>query len=490
MGARLDLPEAARARPIARLVAVGFLAVSIVAVLTFGWLIVQTRAAAAQVEHMRHDEAAIEQSQRLAAAVREQYAHIAHAIIDADASSLDGYERARVAVQTGVQQLGAVAPESERWRVEELGSATQALHSHFTQVVVPLIRADRPRAVRAEHQELQALATQAGTHADELARAVEGRMASAHVAATRATTRGLIGGGIGAAVLLGLALLFTLRVRSALLAPLAALTQAVRRFGEGQVDARFASPGHGEIGALGVAFDRMADELQAREQALVRSERMAATGQLAAGVAHELNNPIGIIRGYLKTMDPHGDRQVLADELRILDEEAEACQRIAEDLLAFAQPGALQRRATPVHELLRTTAARFADSTGRSLDVQVDQAELHIDPERLRQVLLNLLRNAEAATPSGGEIALYGRSIKEKARYRIEVHDAGAGIPPSDRDHIFEPFFSTRPGGTGLGLSVCAGIVGAHGGTLSAHDSPLGGAALRIELPIGLQDRP
>ncbi|TVQ92576.1 MAG: HAMP domain-containing protein [Deltaproteobacteria bacterium] len=469
-------------RAVGPLVAAGFGVVSIVALLTLVWVLTQAYRVADEVQHMRHDEAAIQQSQELAAAVREQYAHIAHTLIEGDASHLDRYEQSRSQVRQGLQHLAAHAPEAEQWRVTALGEATHELHQHFHTVVLPLLRRGDAPAVRREHRKLETLATEAGRHADRLARAIEARMAHAHTQATRGLDEALIGGGIGAVLLLLLSVGFTLAARSALLSPLAALTDAAKRFGQGDFTPRLGAVGRGELGQLARAFDRMAEELQAREQALVQSERMAAIGQLAAGVAHELNNPIGIIRGYLKTMEPGGDPSVLAEELAILDEEAAACQRITEDLLTFARPRTLHRRPTAIHELLQATAARFTESGKVEILTRLDPANLSIDADRIRQVLLNLLRNAAQAAPDGPiELSAY----LAEDHYRIAVRDRGGGIDPEHLERIFEPFFSKRPDGTGLGLAVSRGIVRAHGGTIFARSPAEGGAELVLTLPVG-----
>ena len=150
-----------------------------------------------------------------------------------------------------------------------------------------------------------------------------------------------------------------MRLRGAVIKPLDRLADAARRFGSGDSRARVGNVGEGEFRALSEAFDAMAEELEAREKRLVESERLAAIGQLAAGVAHEINNPIGIIRGYLKTMGPETPPETLREELQILDEEAAACQSIAEDLVTFARAPDLRRDSFALDTLLADTLRRF-----------------------------------------------------------------------------------------------------------------------------------
>ena len=281
-----------------------------------------------------------------------------------------------------------------------------------------------------------------------------------------------------------------MRLRKAVLKPLALIADSARRFGAGDFTVRVGAVGQGELQSVADAFDRMLDEISARERRVLASERMAAIGQLAAGVAHEINNPIGIIRGYLKTMGPESPADALRDELRILDEEAAACQRIAEDLLAYSRTPDLRLRLTAIDELLRESVRRFEEADARGRDRITVQAEPHtmaVDGGRIRQVLLNLLRNAAQVSPADTPIEVTGARRGEA--YEIEVADRGPGVKPEDCARIFEPFFSQRADGSGLGLAVCQGIVRAHGGAIDVEARPGGGAILRVLLPEGAAER-
>lgn len=287
-------------------------------------------------------------------------------------------------------------------------------------------------------------------------------------------------------VIVALSALYTVRLRRALLMPLKALTHAARRFGAGQFESAIGQIGQGELQDVAVAFDRMAAELAARERRLVETERMAVVGQLAAGVAHELNNSIGIVRGYLKTMDPTGDTQTLKEELGILDEEAGHCQRIADDLLAFAGVQKLELRNVQMREFLEGTMRRLGESdalTSVELRSVAEDAELEADPLRLRQVVANLVINAGQASPRGAVVEVSGRRVGSDA-YEIVVTDRGVGVADEDKSRIFEPFFSKRRGGTGLGLALCLGVVRAHGGAVVVEDRAGGGTTFRVRLPL------
>jgi signal transduction histidine kinase len=229
----------------------------------------------------------------------------------------------------------------------------------------------------------------------------------------------------------------------------------------------------------------MAEELEVRERRLVETERMAAIGQLAAGVAHEINNPIGIIRGYLKTMGPDSPPETLRDELQILDDEAASCQRIAEDLVAYARTPGLRSASIAMDRLLTETVRRFqetVDGAERRITLDAVPGMAYGDIGRLRQVILNLMVNAAQVSEVDGLIEVSGASV-EGGAYEILVSDRGPGIPPEDRSRIFEPFFSRRAGGSGLGLAVCHGIVRAHGGSIAAEGREGGGTTFRVTVP-------
>jgi signal transduction histidine kinase len=434
---------------------------------------------------MQHQESAGTDSLVLATAVREQSLHIAHTVIEGDPSHLDHYREWRQRVRSRIQKLGPTIPDSERARLQSLGDKTQRIHDVFVASLLPLIEKGDHEGARRVHRDLDAWGVQAASEADALARAIDARMHRSHRQATSAARTGLILGGVCVAAVLLLSGWFTLRLRAAVLEPLRRLTESVRRFGNGEFAARVGDLGNGEVGELGRVFDQMADELLVRERQLVRQERMAAIGQLAAGVAHELNNPIGIIRGYLKTMSPGDDPESLRQELKILDDEASHCQRIAEDLVSYARTSELEFGDVEVSDFLEESASRFLDKwEGQrpELVIEAEAAQLQIDRGRVRQVVFNLLRNAVEAAGEGASLRIAGSVIGRG--YRIDFEDNGPGIPEADRALIFEPFFSRGKNGTGLGLAVVSGIVRAHGGTIEALEGGAGGGFVRVEFPL------
>ncbi len=478
-------------RVIARRMAVGYGLVSIVAVAMCGILLSLISDVSGLVDHMRDDEAAIKGGLALSTSIREQYIHQAHWIIERDDEHLRRYEERLAQVKREVAALRPLVPAEHRERLENVARDSEELDRIFRTGIRPTAESGFRSDVRHLHEQANAVSRRASEAADTIARSVEARMAKSHMSATRSTTIALVTGAIGVSLILALSVMFTLRLRRSVLKPLDVLADAARRFGAGDFDSRVGTVGEGELLAVASAFDAMAEELDERERRLVESSRMAAIGQLAAGVAHEINNPIQVIRGYLKTMSPDSPRQALEEELQILDEEAGACQRIAEDLVAYSRSSELQRDAVDIGELLRETARRFAETPegrGRRIEVDATTAQVIADAARLRQVLLNLLVNAAQVSETDDPIELLGRKLDGDG-YEMSVSDRGPGIDESDKPRIFEPFFSKRAGGSGLGLAVTQGIVRAHGGSISAHDRANGGTTMRVTLLSQSPDR-
>jgi len=481
-------PAAARPRPrrlIARRLALSFGLVSLVTVAMYGVLLSLIGEVSGLVLEMREDETAIKKSLSLATSVREQYMQQAHWLIERRQLYLDQQARSLERVAQDIQTLRPLVPEDERHRLDQIAADSRALDEMFRNAIQPAAaRGDREATAEA-HRRAHQIAQRAAAEADAIATLVEREMASEHASAIRTTRIGLIAGGLFVLLVLSLSIAFTIGLRRAVLRPLELLSSAARRFGSGAFHSRVGDVGEGEFRALSQAFDHMAEELEVRERQLVESERMAAIGQLAAGIAHEINNPIGIIRGYLKTMGPDSPLETLREELQILDEEAASCQRIAEDLVAYARAPELRCSSVAMDDLLTETVRRFqetADGAERRVALDVASGVAYADAGRLRQVVLNLMVNAAQVSEADGLIEVSGAPIGSGA-YQILVSDRGPGIPRDDRNKIFEPFFTRRPGGSGLGLAVCQGIMRAHGGSIKAEDREGGGTTFRVIVP-------
>jgi two-component system NtrC family sensor kinase len=246
-------------------------------------------------------------------------------------------------------------------------------------------------------------------------------------------------------------------------------------------------------------LERANAALAAAQESLLRSERLAIVGRLAAGVAHEVGNPLGAIAGYAELARSRlaaGAAPEVDDFLARIAAEASRIDGIVRGLLDFARPAA--PLLAPV-ELAGAVegALRLARVQARMRDVAVeadvppDLPPVEADPGRLAQVLLNLLLNAGDAMGGRGSIRVTAR--RDGARVEVLVSDRGPGIPPGDLPRVFDPFFTTKPPGqgTGLGLSICHGIMESFGGSIAAENGSGGGAVFRLAFrAAGGPDRP
>jgi len=232
--------------------------------------------------------------------------------------------------------------------------------------------------------------------------------------------------------------------------------------------------------------ERIAAQLALLEESrarVVQSEKLAALGRLAAGIAHEVRNPLGVIRA---------SASMVEEALPEASDDARACAFIREEidrldglitaLLAFARPAHLRLSTVALPPLVERAIKLATD--GRALEVvpeiEPDLPALRADGDLLTQLVLDLLVNAAEA--GAHTIALRARRAEDAVR--IEVHDDGPGVSESDRDRVMEPFFTTKPNGTGLGLAMASRIAEAHGGSLELSGAEARGACFVIRLPL------
>jgi C4-dicarboxylate-specific signal transduction histidine kinase len=234
----------------------------------------------------------------------------------------------------------------------------------------------------------------------------------------------------------------------------------------------------------------ISEERRLREQ-LIHSERLSAVGQLVAGVAHELNNPLQGVMGNLELMISSEDRLETRADLEEIRVAGERAAKIVRNLLTFARRSARDRSVEDLNEIVRATLAWRATDL-RAGEIALDQqyaAELPliiVNREQIQQVILNLILNAEHAMRSiGTHAVLHVRTGVADESVFVEIADEGPGIPRDASARIFEPFFTTKlvGEGTGLGLSVSLGIAEAHGGSLALMAGQ-GGARFALTLPV------
>jgi two-component system, NtrC family, sensor histidine kinase PilS len=227
-------------------------------------------------------------------------------------------------------------------------------------------------------------------------------------------------------------------------------------------------------------------ELRRMELNVQRTERLATVGHLAAGVAHEIRNPLAAISGSIELLrqvpQTSDDDRSLMD---IVTREIERLNALITDLLDYANPRALQQVEFDVSRLVSETAAvAQQDKSHAAVEIIVDCEQpllIRADADKLRQVVWNLVRNACDASPRPGAIQVATR--RQGDNVLISVTDAGSGISPSQIARIFDPFFTTKRKGTGLGLATCHAIVTDHGGRIDVDSSTAKGTTMTVVLP-------
>ncbi|PKN92393.1 MAG: hypothetical protein CVU44_14750 [Chloroflexi bacterium HGW-Chloroflexi-6] len=227
-------------------------------------------------------------------------------------------------------------------------------------------------------------------------------------------------------------------------------------------------------------------ELQDAQEKLVRQEKLAVLGQLAGGVGHELRNPLGIINNatyYLRLVQPEADETV-KEYLGIIETETHNADKIISDLLDFSRIKSVDVEPVAVSDLARRTLERFPppQNVRVTLDLPEELPILYVDPRQLIQVLGNLVLNACQAMPQGGTLSL---SAKKKGKMvALAVADTGTGIAPETMQKLFEPLFTTKPKGIGLGLAVSKKLVEANNGKIEIKSQPGQGTTFTVYLPV------
>jgi PAS domain S-box-containing protein len=259
-------------------------------------------------------------------------------------------------------------------------------------------------------------------------------------------------------------------------------------------------------GGLAIAFitditerKRVEAQLQRQREVLYQNEKLAALGTMAAGIAHEMNNPLGIITTRIEVMLLDAGQQALPgqvlDDLQVLHRASQRVARIAASLRSFARhsPGdrvpldlnaVVEESVQLLQKPLAADNIQIVTSLDRTLPTILG------DASTLHQVLMNLLTNAREAMPGGGQIRLETGPAERPGWIRLLVADTGAGIPAEEISKIFDPFFTTKRTGTGLGLSVSYGIIQEHGGTVDVQSRPGAGTSFIISFPTPPSTRP
>jgi signal transduction histidine kinase len=290
--------------------------------------------------------------------------------------------------------------------------------------------------------------------------------------------------------------------------PLSAMVRAMRDFRRGQTvelrgPFRDDEVGHAlrefaslveELRSARVRIDREREARAVLELNLLKLDKLATVGQLSAGLAHEVGSPLQVLEGRLSSLRRDLAGQDKAQRvLGIALEQTQRITRVVSQLLTFARPAPSSVRSiAPAHSAQAVVDFLEFEAKRRGVRVithfETAPREVLLDPDHVSQIVLNLLRNALEATPSGGsiELAIEAQTIEQVQHLAISVRDSGRGIALTQQEHIFEPFFTTREGrgGTGLGLAVVRALAARYGGTIAVISELGEGASFRVLIPI------
>lgn len=274
--------------------------------------------------------------------------------------------------------------------------------------------------------------------------------------------------------------------------PIHKMITVIRRVKQGHLDEQIPAESHDELGELAIAFNRMIRMLkknQELEATLTQQGKMASLGVLSSGIAHEINNPLGIILGYAG----HLEKKMGKDDpnftfIHEIKQESKRCKKIVQNLLSYSRTPRPVLEPTDINSLLHEIID-FAGNHSDLLQINIvqnlasDIPKFLTDMDQLRQVTINLLLNAAAASSQGGEIRVT-TTLEANQRVRVEFADDGEGISEENLEKMFEPFFTTKTRGTGLGLAITKQIIDMHQGEIFI-DSEVGkGTTVAIYLPL------
>ena len=311
-------------------------------------------------------------------------------------------------------------------------------------------------------------------------------------------------------ILVIISILFAFYVSRSITKPLTLLSKSAEKIGEGDLGHRVNVKTKDEIGSLAAAFNRMAKKLQEADDALiktyqelkeaqeklVRQEKLAVLGQLAGGVGHELRNPLGAIKNaaYFLNMAVEEPEPEVKEALEILDKEVAESEKIISSLLDFARPKSPTRRKTDVNHVVLEALSRVTvpenvevmDRLAKTLPI------ILADPDQLGRVFENLIRNACQAMREGGQLGIKTSAgsveqpeVESPKWVTVSFTDTGVGIPETDREKVFEPLFTTKAKGIGLGLALTRTLVEGHRGTIEVESDVGKGSTFTVRLPAG-----
>jgi two-component system NtrC family sensor kinase len=315
-----------------------------------------------------------------------------------------------------------------------------------------------------------------------------------------------------------LIILVAVRLAKRISTPLKTLGDAANRIAEGEFNQEVKVEAPREIELLAASLNKMARDLEREKRELeewgatlekkveertneikrihsqlFRSEKLASLGKLAAGVAHEINNPLtGILTNSSLMLEDLDDKDPRRDDVEVIVKETIRCREIVKRLLDFARQTKPQKKSTNINSLIDNIVLLVRNQASfRNIQINRELGsnlpEIMADTDQIQQVFVNLILNASEAMTNGGSLTI-SSALSEDGQVRIQFADTGPGIPDAIRERIFDPFFTTKENGTGLGLAISYGIVEQHGGSISLESAVGKGCTFTVCLPITSQD--
>lgn len=270
--------------------------------------------------------------------------------------------------------------------------------------------------------------------------------------------------------------------------PLQNLHRAFAHLGSGNLETQLQIRGPFELQDLAKRFNQMAKSLIELQQKMIEQERMVVMGEISAGVAHELNNPLAVILGYTKLLKKSNTQQTQAlEDIKIIEDEIHRCQQIIDGLLDLARPKILRFEEVDLISFIQEVFTRFeiSQKIAPSIHLRFQPPSspflVWIDEASFRRVLINLLRNAYEALGSQGEIRI--ELTGEDSCWILSVCDTGIGILDEFKAQLFKPFKTSKPKGIGLGLAICLSIIKNHHGEIVVESVPNQGTCFRLKVP-------